>query len=417
MRSPLPLRRLAVLWLAIPALPLLVIVAQLSGGGSAVSGYWTWTVAHSVLLILVPAALAAVGAAIEASRLRTRREANATNVRPAARVIVTALWPSYLAALLLQAAAITLVALSAPGGSSSVPWPMIATIAAMLLLHTCLGFTAASFMRPIVGIPLALTVSYCWLGFTGAIDAFAPRHLAGLVIETCCFYDEQPIPASLAAAGVFSVVASVGLLGIASLGLRLTALRPATVLAPGLLVAAAFASGIGFAQGLESTAAEPRPAAQLVCAGANPSVCLFPEQLGGDVVERVKVMVGKVERAGVALPDAVSATLDAENAIPFRYAPGMTDEQIAASLASAFFDIPCPQDAEARMIARQDAADLARAWLESTMSAHAASASVPVDRPEGLATLSQKSDESQARWMNSALAAMRDCAVDPPGLP
>lgn len=114
MRSPLPLRRRAILWLLLPAVPLLIIVAQLSPA-TLVLDWWTWIVAHSALLIIVPAAVASTGAALDAARLRVRREENALAVRAPARILLDAFWPSYVVGVLAQTAAVMIVAFTAAG--------------------------------------------------------------------------------------------------------------------------------------------------------------------------------------------------------------------------------------------------------------------------------------------------------------
>lgn len=425
MRLPLPLRRRGVLWLLLPAAPLLVIVGNLSATARPVPGYWAWTVSHSVLLIMVPAGVAATGAALEAARLRTARERAALNVRSAPVVVLDAIWPSYACGILLACAAIAVVAMSAWGGSSRFPWGIAGTVAAILLFHTSAGFFLGAVLRPVVSIPLALAFSYVWLGFTGAIDWFAPRHLAGLVIESCCFYDEQPNPLSLSAAVSFSLFAAAALLAFAAIRLRLWSPRPAVAVGtPAALGSAALAGGLLLAAALPSTATEERAASELLCSGTEVEVCLFPEQLSdGGLVPAVQEMVLRVEGAGVPLPRRVEAgRLPASaSALRLRYYPGMTDAQVAGSLASSLRDeqtLACDAEPVERTIRRQRAADIARGWVQLRMSdADQVMRDAPFTESAAVAALRERDPHAQAEWVNAARASMRDCAADPPAEP
>jgi len=421
--SAIPLRRRAVVWLLLPAVLLLVSVNNASQTGSPLAGFWTWTVAHSVLLFIVPAALAATGAALEASRLRARRVENATNIRGPWVTLANAIWPSYLGGLLVQGVAIALVATSAWGGDSAIPFGLLLSIASVLLFHTTLGFLMGSVMRPVIGVPVALALSYSWLGFTGTIEWFAPRHLAGLVLETCCFYDEQVNLLSMSAAIVFSTSASVAFCLVSASALGLTAARPIQrIAAPSAFIALAAVGGLLLSGNLSSTATEPRDVSELKCSGGEVTVCLYPEQFATeDPVPQVQRMIQKVADLGVRVPLRVTASRAPapDDHISFRYVPGMTNDQIAASLASSFQAdqwLKCESEPVERTIARQDAGDVMRAWLALQMAgtpmADVQGSELPLFRSLMLAT-----DEDQVAWITAALDSMDDCLVEPPSPP
>ena len=425
MRLPFPLRRRPALWLMIPAAPLLMIVGNLSRTSSPIAGYWTWTVSHSVLLIMVPAAVAATGAALEAARLRTHRQEAALNLRPAWMVILDAIWPSYVCAVIIQLCALAIVSVSAWGGSSRFPWEIFGAVSSILLFHTSTGFLLGAALRPVVSIPLALAFSYTWLGFTGAIDWFAPRHLAGLIIESCCFYDEQPNPTSLAATAVFSILGASALLCAASAVLRLWSPRPPlNIVTPTLLMALAAFSGLMLANGLPSTATEPRNPAELTCSTAEVTVCLYPEQLTDESpIATIQSMVLRVRDAGVSLPNRVVASRQAASAaaLTVRYRPDMSNAQIAGSLASGLQGeqyLDCGKEPVDRVIKRQGAADIARAWIELRMSEEGelARESTFAELPE-LRSLMTADESQQVEWINRALASMNSCADNPPAVP
>jgi hypothetical protein len=405
--------------LLLPALPLLVIVAQLSSPVSVVD-WWTWIVAHSVLLVIVPAAVASTGAALDAARLRARREENTLAVRSPIRVLADCLWPSYAAGVLAQIAAIAIVTVSASGGGGALPWGLLGALLAMLFFHTTLGLVCGSVFRPVFAIPAAIAASYIWLGLTGVTDWFELRHLAGLVLETCCFYDQQPATDSLIAVSVFSIGAGAGLILFASIGLRIpvVSVRTAAVTG-GVLIVGSFVAGLAAAQGLGPSAAEARDDRDLVCTEGSVTVCLYPEQHDSDVVSSVQTMVERVRDAGVPLATRVVAAREPQEdgTLPFGYVPGMTDEQIAVSLASAIPDGTCETDDAARSLARTAAQDTAYGWLEGTMLGALGSV-ISADDPESyLDVLVTRSPDAQAAWINAAIASLGDCSIAPPGMP
>lgn len=425
MRSPIPLRRRSVWWLLLPAVPLLVIVAQLSPLLMAPPQWWTWTVSRSVLLILIPAAVGATGAALEASRLRTRRLENPLVTRGAPAILAVALWPPFLCAVAMQLLAVAIVAPTGGGTEGDIPWPILGTIAALLFFHTCFGFALGSLLRPVFGIPVALAGSYAWLGFTGTTPTFELRHLAGLVIETCCTYDQQPIAASLVAATVFSVLAGVGLLVLACTALRIA--RGRTVLA-GAAGAALIATGLGtgllVATGLPPSAAEPRDPHALVCTTDDVTVCLFPEQADAGIRSLVADMLARVRSDGVDLPALVAASDS------FTYEPDrvrltlqsdMSEAQIALSMATDLPEPRCPRDAATTAARRDTVRSAAVLWLQSAMLGAAPSwdEQETVDEPVAL-TLRRLLDRprvDQVAWINTTITSLRDCSVAPPVTP
>ncbi len=338
-------------------------------------------------------------------------------------MVWSALWPSYLAGFLTHTVAVAVTAVDAFGGDSELPWGIIGALTAVLCFHTGVGFALGALLRPVVGIALALVASYSWLGFTGVVDWFPLRHLAGLVLETCCFYDEQVDARSVIAVTIFSLLASAGLLISGTMALRLDrASRPLLLSVAGALIVAAFVGGLVVARPLTSTAAEPRDAAALECAGQPVQVCLYPEQIiTSDPRPLVAEMISTLRDEGIALPTKVVAgrSTSDPDVLPFRYVPGMNDVSIASSLASSVqgeLDLNCEDEVAERTIARQDASDTARAWLMlqmgSTVDASAAE-SLPTDLPL-LASLLRAEPAAQVQFVNAAIASMRDCAVDPP---
>lgn len=425
MKLPIPLRRRSVFRLLLPAIPLMWIVAELSAPIASPPQTWTWVIGHSVLLFLVPAALSATGAALEAARLRARRLENSVNVRSFASIVWNAIWPSYLCGLAAQLVAVGIVALSTTPGDSRIPWEMLGAIGAMLLFHTSLGFFMGSLVRPIFGVPAALAMSYIWLGFTGTVPYFELRHLAGLVLETCCDYDQQPSPASLAAVTAFSTLATAGLVLSASAALRIVAGR--TVLAASVgaaLVVAAFGAGLIAANGLSPSAAEPRDRGELVCADAEVTVCLFPEQWDPSIVSRTREMVQRVRAQGVNLPDRVEASNDVSHdpdRIRLRAFTGMSEQQLAGSLSSDLPETVCEGESVEAAIERDLARSAAVVWLQATMlGVDLGEVSLEGADPAltaRVAALALESQIDQASWVNQAIASLRDCATPPPGLP
>ncbi|MGV8885521.1 MAG: hypothetical protein ACOH1T_08035 [Microbacteriaceae bacterium] len=405
----------------LPALPVLLLVNGASGATSPMVGYWTWTVAHSILLILVPAAVSATGAALEASRLRSARATNPLNLRPAPLVLIDALWPSLVAGLVLQAVAIALIAINAPGGDSRVPTELLVAITAMIFMHTALGFTFGSLFRAAIGVPLALVASYSWLGFTGTIDWAPLRHLAGLVLETCCSIDEQPVQASVAAVTVFSFVTSIGLLFAAAALLRTTPIRiPLAAMVAAAVITVATIAGLAIASTLTTTSAEQRAASEAVCSGDRVKVCLFPEQLAD--VSLPGVVEQMILRLGLPATSATEVFAGSGSSTPeriaFRYVPGMTTDQIARSLSSGFNGdqiLQCDEPIE-RSIARSEVGEMIRGWMYVTMldpSPSSLDEGDPALQLPSFGELLSSTKAEQASWIASRLPTLSDCDLDP----
>ena len=431
-RCPVPLRRQTVFWLLLPAMPLLLIVAAFTPLYVPPPQWWTWSIARSVLLLLVSAAVAATGAALEASRLRVRRTESVLSVRSPASVIAAALWPSLVCALLAQVFAVGVIAATGGGLEGAIPWGMVGTVAAMLFFHTCLGFAIGSIVRPVFGIPVALVASYSWLGFTGTIDWFELRHLSGLVIETCCDYEEQPIAASLLSATLFSLIGGVGLLLFSCAALRIAGRHDRLAGATGVaLVAGALAAGLAVATGLGPGSGEPRDPDELVCFAGEVTVCVFPEQIEADeertdrsvpsLPARVSTLVIRARAAGVDLPTRVTASfaeLHDRRLVRLIYQDGMTDELLAASLASDLPEGPCRSDDGDEAAQRATSRAVAIAELRAIMLGRGATMADVEDLygdAEGtLDAVVTLPLGAQAAWVNGVIAALDDCRLHPP---
>ncbi|CAI9389602.1 hypothetical protein [Microbacterium sp. T2.11-28] len=420
-------------WLLLPAAPLLLITAQFSPILAPPPQWWTWSIGRSVLLILVPAAVGATGAALEASRLRVRRTESVLGVRSPVSIIAVALWPSLVCALVTMVIAVGVIVVAGGGGTEgAIPWGIVGAVAAILVFHTCLGFALGSIVRPVFGIPMALVASYSWLGFTGTVDWFELRHLSGLVIETCCEYEQQPIAASLLSATLFSVIGGIGLLLFSCAVLRITGRHGIVVGATGVtLVTGALAVGLAVATGLGPSSAGPRDPDALVCSAGEVTVCLFPEQIAADAARtdrsvaslptRVSALISRARAAGVDLPTRVSAYPGREedrNVVRLIYLEGMTDEQLAASLAS---DIPgdiCPPHAGDEAAHRETSRAVAVAQLRAIMLGRDATLDDVDDlygqAAETLEAVVSLPLDAQAAWVDGVIAALEDCALHPP---
>jgi len=403
----------------IPAVPLIVIVAQLSQPVLYLD-WWTWIFAHSILLILVPAAAASTGAALDASRLRVRRQENALTVRAPAWILLDAFWPNYVGGILAQAVAVAVVTFAASGGRGAPPWGLIGAMLAILVLHTALGLAFGSVLRPVFAIPAAMVASYVWLGFTGVVDWYELRHLAGLVLETCCLYDRQPAAASIASVSIFSLLAGAGLMLIASVALRIRVVSPVTAAAAGvMLVSGGSVAGLLIAQGLGPSGSEPRDERELVCTEGAVTVCLYPEQFDPTVVASVQTMVQRARDAGAPLAPRVVATHEVgdPHVLPFGYVPGMTEREIANSLASALPDGSCASDEGDLILARDSAYYTTYSWLEGTMLGTPGVGEYADYSESYLPALLERSPGEQAEWIAAALASLGDCDVLPPEAP
>ncbi len=400
------------------------------------AGYWTATVSSATIFLIFAGPASAASAAIVSSRARRARVWESPLVRRPILVAVRLAWPSVLAGLALQAFGLALLVPETWGSTGRLPFEIVIAWAAIICLHTVLGLALGRLFPVAASIPLAIFVSFCWLGFTWAVDWNPLRYLSGLIMAACCSVDTTMDPRAVLAVTTFSVLAAVALLGAFFSPLRsaMTASgdRSLADLALGLLavavIAGATAGGVSLARGLGPQPLQPRASAELVCSGSEPEICLFPEQIEGtDPRPGFVRAYEKLANEGIVLPATITAAsgeMEAGSASLF-LAADSDAASIVRSLASGLIDmdfvVSCWDGDDDD--ARYDSAEVATWWLGSVaggggLPGDALDALVSSDGAKVQVQRLQKLTASQQReWFDAATPALTRCDAAPVEVP
>lgn len=421
-RSIPALVRRPVVWLGLPAILLVILYAHAFPSTDFTKGNWAAVAGQATLFLLFSAGLAAVGGALEGSRVRRALLFAQPVARPRLLVLLRLLLPAFLLGGLVQISAFAMLARSAIGSPGSPPILLLIAQAAAILFHLAVGFTLGRVLPIAAALPGALLASYSWLGFTGAVSYTPLRYLSGLAAAQCCSVDTVLNPTGPAATIVFSICGAAVLIAF---GLRyprrsnrVRFLRLAGTVTALVTIAAGsmwIARDVGYAP------IEVRSPSEAHCSGIRPTVCLFPEQ-AADLTTRPTIVraVRNLAAAGVPIPTRVTGARDVTNTLTASayFAPTMTTAQVVHSLVSSYFPPAGPRYC-------RDGADINdRFRLEGAMGAWLiAKASTGIVRPEFVPPIEEdgqligqavldKSRRAQISWFMDARAAQASCSID-----
>ncbi|WP_147255559.1 hypothetical protein [Streptomyces sp. PT12] len=234
-------------------------------------GYWESVTAQSTFLLVWTAPAVAACGAWEGTRVRRSAVLEGAPTRSPVAVALTALAPTLLLGGLSVALAVSLLAPQAMGYPG---WPSLPVMALQLLVvaaHTVVGYVLGLSALRALAVPVALVGSFLWMAYPAALPAFWVRQLNGTNIAECCAIDQ-----TVATRGIIApAVVAMGMIAAAWLwSMRRRLYQIPAVVALGSLIA----TGAWIAQPLGYAAAQDRPAAERSCTGAEPRVCLWPEQ-------------------------------------------------------------------------------------------------------------------------------------------
>lgn len=427
MRFLLPLRSRPALWLLLPALICVVAYARAFVDISGVRGYWLAVGSGSAIFLLFSCALAGVSAAIEGSRERRARQSEIPAARSGTAIVIGRLWPSILLGFLVQLAGFLIMSGGTWGAPGYVPVLVWAMLAAVIFFHAALGYCLGRLLPIAAAIPLALVVSYSWLGFTWSISYFPLRYLSGLVLVDCCSLDTTLDARGPIATIVFSLLAGLLLIVVARVKLRLQ--RPASILILGasiMGIAASTAVGLVIASGLGAQPVEPRPQAAARCHGSAPRICTYPEQVGStDPSSTLRKAVSNLERLGVAVPATIRFTSKDSTAGTLNMAarPFMTPQQTLYSFTSAFMPptvaVYCGNESDYNTRVRTSA--VIQTWLLNQASEGLApvddTPSLDQDGLDAYTSLERLTPAQQLRWYESNMPALERCDSQPTPVP
>lgn len=430
MRPVVPWRSRLAVWLLLPCLASVYAFQGLYLDMSAVRGYWPAVIAGSAIFLFFPCALAALSGAHEGARARRGRLDTLPHSRGGLAIVAVALWPSFACGLVVQLAAVLLLSRGTWGSVPSHPETLVliaAALVAIIFFHAALGYLFGRVLPPAASLPVALLLSFSWLGFTWSVSWFPLRYLSGLILADCCSVDMQVDPRAPLAAIIFSI--GVGALMIAA-SVFPRRVGPAHVAgrwsAWAVAATTVTTAGVFIASGLGYSAAVARPARDADCSGTHPAVCLFPEVGGsGHPEETIRHAVQNLEAAGLPVPATVRMGEDPRTAetLSMVVTVGMTDPQIIHSLAVSFLPLSgavyCGTGADLQ--ARESTYSTVGAWI-----VHAAANGIvdetqvmPVSagEPGDPTALGRLAPARQAEWVRAAMPSLVDCSVPPPTVP
>ncbi len=430
MRPVIPWRSRVALWLLLPAIACGYAFCGLYFDLSSVRGYWPAVVAGSAIFLFFPCAVASVSAAQEGARARRGRLSTVPHARREIQLVVAALWPSLACAAAVQLAAVLILSRGTWGTAATDPFTLVllaGAFVAILVLHTAMGYLLGRHLPLAASIPVALLLSYSWLGFTWSVNWFPLRYLSGLVLADCCSVDTALDARAPLAAIVFSL--GMGLLLIAAAVIRSTestarlAIRWSSVAAAATAVTVA---GILIAGDLGYSPAVARPGSAAACSGTAPSVCLYPEVRGSGTAEgTLRRAVQNLESAGLPVPATVRMGDDArtDDTLSMVVTVGMTDAQVIHSLAVSFLPLSgAPACGTATDLQQRQATySTVGAWIVRVAAQGivdpASVQPVSAGQPGDHDALARLDPQRQLTWVEAALPSLEDCSVAPVPVP
>lgn len=425
MRPIIPWRSRSAFLLFLPAAAFVVLYGVSYVDLTPISGYWTAVGAGSAIFLFISCALASVSGAIEGARARRGNLRRIALARPYVHVLFVQLWPSVVVAGIVQGLAFLMLAQDTWGAPGGVPILLPFAFAAIIFFHTAVGYALGRILPLPAGIPVALLLSYSWLGFTWSVNYFPLRYLAGLALSGCCRVDAQLDQHATLAALIFNLGAGIAVLLLTAMTApRL--IRPLTLVTPVAGLALLVASGIvglNVAQPLGPYPSQPRDQAQLRCDDGQPSICLYPElDYRNDPAATIRQAAANLENIGVPVPNRIIASGQASTADTLSVAlrPVMSPSAIIYSFSTAFLQpqliTNCPGGGSDGIKTRSLAAATIINWLILRSSAGIADTPPSSRYPDGAAPAQQLltlSDAEQVDWYTHNLAALTDCSLTP----
>jgi hypothetical protein len=422
MRPLVPWRSRAAVWATLPGLAGVVGYTAQFGSETTVVGYWPAATAAAAIYLIFSCAVAAVAGAWEGRRYRSLLIGVRTSGRPVAAVLVQLLWLPMAAGVLLQLFGVAIASAhswGSPGGPSPV---VLLAYVGIVFFHTCLGFVCGRWLPLVASLPVALLVSYCWLGFTWAVDSFPLRYLAGLTMSDCCSVETALDVRAPAIALFFSVPGGAALLVVA-VSDRATGnvVRRHGLLVGSALMATTTVLSLLAGSGLGASPIVERPRSEAACSGTRPTICLFPEQVLRSDPERViRSAARNVEAAGVSLPETIRTSNEPSTSTTLNIVVqvDMSEADLVHSITTALLPdtIASYWGSERDYDQRLEDAAVVDRWLIDVASVgivdpRDVEPAVELQNPSTLAALERAPREEQVRWITQTSNRLTDCST------
>ncbi|MBN9153060.1 MAG: hypothetical protein J0I50_05115 [Microbacterium sp.] len=345
--------------------------------------------------------------------------------RPALQIVWASIWPALAGAAILQGMGLLMESAGSWGSPGQFPWVLVLAWAAMVGFHTILGYALGTVLPVLAAAPLAVLVSYTWIGFTWSMPYMPLRYLSGLAISGCCTVDADLAPAAPLAVLVFSVGGALAIGALMTVRYRTVRRTILVVCAAALVVGVTTSSSLYIAKDLGPYPSPQRAAAEQKCTHAGTvEICLFPEQRwapSADVVDVVSGALKQLRAAGIDTPRRVSATvLDTRpGTIDLVYRRDFDADTIVHSLSTSITPqakdgVSCPRDEKdpTQSLFVMYVTQSALYRLATGKPDLEARSNPQVDH--AAARLVTATPALRSRWINSALRALGDCSLPLP---
>ena len=301
---------------------------------------------------------AALGGAIEGSRLRGGQYAANLTSRPHARVLLDSLGPTLLAVMAIQVATFISWLPAAHGFFAAAPWMAMVTPLLVLTAHLLLGFNLGLRLPSMVSLPLAMVLPFLWLSLAMASGTFSLKFMTGEYLgESCCRIYQQPENSALALGLGFNALATVILYFLADVRkVKRSALKSIFKVALG---GATVVGLLGLVSvGASATGIENRSFRDMTCSGTAPIICMFPMQdPNGQSEITLKKTWAAIRQTSPDLSNRVIGASLGQNSkfgVAAIATPSSSQIDVAFSLVSGYAGQPAIcQESDASYFARQ----------------------------------------------------------------
>lgn len=364
------------------------------------------------------AGVAAACAAWDFGRLRRGSMRTLLPVRRQATVVALTLLPSLALAFVLHGVLSAVIIARLDGVGGDLPWPVIGSIALLLIAWTLAGAALGSALPPMVATPLTAGLAFIALAYAAASSNPVWRNITGGALVACCDVDE------VARSEVWwaTLLPLAGIFGAALL-LLVRHLTLGHAVAAVAVVAAAFgfAMPYGTAVGWEPTEARDQSAQECQAARAGLEVCLWPEyeSMRAELTGYAAEVDAAFEEFGVERPATVVQSGQIETGQwTFRAAPSFSERDYRHSIAYGlradnYESCQFRAETEYGPLLADDVRLVMSDWLDNAVLADQGPGSTDGTAFEPfMADLYARAPVEQGAWFNALNQALRNCDAD-----
>lgn len=421
----LPIANRPALWL----LPVFLVIAFVYLGSytelDLVLGNPDAAVSGASSTLLFSCLLASICAAIESSRERNSRGVTEVTSRGYLYRILDRLWPSVLSATIIQIVMVVYLVVSSRQTPEPKLWLVVLGYLLAIMAHSAFGYFLGQWFPGRFAVPFALVLSYLFLAFTGASGYFPAHYLSGMTLNGCCMAAQSLDYRGVWTLIVFSSLATLGFLTLASNNNPFPKKKTAGQTAPrkyafgASVLVLALTAGLFISRDFDGIAVVNDETKQFTCTDTSPQVCLNDVQrFGGDRSELVAQSVRELSEIGFPKAKRVTAELDHDvrlaetGELVTSFEPWYTDEQVVYAASSSYsaeiINHLCEND---DFDNQYEAFEILQDW-STNYALHKVLGSNAEITDEALRS---KSFEQQRRWALNAYQQLSRCEV--PALP